>query len=472
MALAVGHKAGKGKRMSRPALLASFLLALLSGCSLAPHYERPPFPAPAEWPQGASYEPTPSAAGAGLSWQQLTTDENLRTLLSRALVNNRSLRATIANVAATRAQYHIARSSQFPTLAGNASASLNGGNNALPDSYTLNAGVNAFEIDLFGRLRNQTAAAFETYLGTESGARAARLLLIAKTATAYVTLASDNNLLRIARDTVTSSTRTVELTKSLFIAGLSSAGAVQDALTVLAQAESDVERYTTLGAQDRNALDLLVGARVEDALLAAGLADVDNSVNVAPAGVSSTVLLNRPDVVQAEHQLKSASASIGAARAAFFRTITLTSAAGLASSALSTLLTSSAFTWSVAPAATVPLSGGANRANLEYAKAQHDASVADYERTVQTAFKEVADALARQGTITRQRDAQRRLVESASASFQLADAQYRTGAGSFLTALISQRTLYSARQAETATILTDLTNRIALYQALGADITL
>jgi multidrug efflux system outer membrane protein len=393
----------------------------------------------------------------------------LRALISRALLNNSSLRATIANVAAARALYRVAASAEVPTLAGTAAATVSRGSNATPDTYTVNAGLSGFEIDLFGRLRNQTAAAFETYLATESGARAARLLLVAQTATAYVTLAADNDLLGIAKDTVVSSTRTVELTQSLLAAGLTNAGAVQDAITVLAQAQSDVERYTTQVAQDRNALELLVGSPVEDISLPGSLAELDGAVAVAPAGLSSAVLLNRPDVVQAEHQLKGANAGVGAARAAFFPSITLTAAAGVASGALSTLFTSGAFNWSAAPSATVPVVGGPYRGNLAYAKAQRDSALANYESTLQSAFKDVANALARQGTIQRQRAAQKRLVEAANSSYHLADVQYRAGAGSFLTALVSQRTLYAARQTEASTTLVDLQNRITLYQAIGAD---
>ncbi|SKA40644.1 outer membrane protein, multidrug efflux system [Enhydrobacter aerosaccus] len=454
--------------MTRRALLLPITAALLAGCSLAPDYARPPLAAPSTWPQGAAYEPQ-HKGDAGSPWLQLIADPKLRTLIQRALSDNRGLRAAIADVASARARYRVTRSAERPTLSGTASGSIIGKETGTSENYTANAGLSGFEIDLFGRLRSQSEAAFETYLATDSGARSARITLVAETATAYVTLASSNDLLRIAQETVASSASSVELTRSLLAVGLTNAGAEQDAITVLARAQSDVERYTTQVAQDRNTLELLVGSPVEEALLPAALAELDSSIAVAPAGLSSQVLLQHPDVVQAEHRLKGANANIGAARAAFFPAITLTSAAGVASTALSSLFTGGAFTWSVAPSATVSIFGGPNIGNLAYANAQRDFFLAGYEKTVQTAFKDVADALARRGTIARQRTAQSHLVEAANRSYQLADAQYRAGAGSFLNSLISQRTLYSARQTQINVILTDLNNRIALYRALGAD---
>jgi outer membrane protein, multidrug efflux system len=450
------------------------LTTLLAGCDMAPHYVRPASAAPAQWPQGAAYG-AEQAGAAGMPWRQLVGDARLRTLIERALADNRDLRATIASVASARAQYHVQRSYQLPTIAGSTSASLTRGiqsSAADSNSYNANVGMSSFEIDLFGRLRNETKEQFETYLSTESGMRSARLTLVAETATAYATLASDSDLLRIARDTQASGERSLALTRSLFQSGLAAAGDVQNAITVVEQAKSDIASQTTLVAQDRNALDLLVGSPVPDDLLPASLADLDGTIAVVPAGLSSAVLLQRPDVLEAEHQLKGANAAIGAARAAFFPTITLTSAVGVASSALSSLFTGGALNWSVAPSASVPLLGGTNKGNLEYAKSQRDYYLATYEKTVQTAFQDVADALARRGTITDQRGAQDRLVAASDKAYTLADAQYRAGTDTFLNALTAQRTLYASRQTRVATELADISNRIALYKALGADGTL
>lgn len=446
----------------------------LAACDMAPHYVQPVSAAPPQWPTGAAY-----AAGqdgpAGLPWRTVFADPKLQTVIERALANNRDLRAAVASVASARAQYHVTRSAQLPTISGDTGANLVRGiknSSQSTSSYSADVGMSSFEIDLFGRLKNETKEAFETYLSTESGMRSTRLTIVAETATAYATLASDRDLLKVAQDTVASGQRSLKLTQSLFKSGLAAAGDVQDAITVVEQAKSDVENDTTLVAQDRNALELLVGAPVEDALLPASLAELDGTVGNVPAGLSSTVLLQRPDVLEAEHTLKGANASIGAARAAFFPTITLTSAVGIASSALSSLFTGGALNWSVAPSATVPIFGGATKGNLQYAKAQRDYDLAEYEKAVQTAFRDVADGLARRGTIDRQRAAQAALVAASQRSYTLADAQYRAGTDTYIDALTAQRTLYAARQTQISTLLTDISNRITLYQAIGSDDTL
>jgi multidrug efflux system outer membrane protein len=457
--------------MRRTILTLLGLGTMLSGCDMAPRYVRPASAAPSQWPQGAAY-----GAGQdgkpGMAWRTVFADPRLQTVIEQALANNRDLRASLASVASARAQYHVERSYQLPTIAGGADASITRGikTSALnSNSYDANVGMSSFEIDLFGRLKNQTKEAFETYLSTESGMRSTRLTIVAETATAYATLASDMDLLKVAKDTVASGQRSLELTQSLFNSGLASAGDVQSAITIVEQAKSDVANDTTLVAQDRNALELLIGAPVADDLLPTSLADLDSRIGNVPAGLSSQVLLQRPDVLEAEHSLKSANAAIGEARAAFFPTITLTSAVGVASSALSSLFTGGALNWNVAPSASVPLLGGPTKGNLQYAKAQRDYYLAEYEKTVQSAFKDVADGLARRGTITDQRAAQDRLVAASAKAYSLADAQYRVGTGTFIDALTDQRTLYAAQQTRIGTMLTDIGNRVTLYEAIGAD---
>ena len=457
--------------MMRRSYLGLSLAALATGCNLAPTYVRPLAPVPQQFSQGAAYAASTGQPG-GLPWRTLFTDDRLRTVIEQALANNRDLRAAVANIASARATYHVARSAQLPTIAAGADASIDrgiGNSRAKADSYSANVGASSFEIDLFGRLKNLTKADFEQYLATEAGTRETRITIVGETATAYVTLASDRDLLRVSQQTLASGNRSLELTTSLYRSGLASQVDVQEAETIVAQAQSDIENYTTIVAQDRNSLDLLVGAPVIDALLPESLADLQGGIGVVPAGLSSTILLQRPDVLQAEHQLIAANANIGAARAAFFPTITLTSAIGLASTALSNLFTGGALNWSVAPSATVPIFGGATKGNLEYAKAQRDYYVAEYEKAVQSAFRDVADALARRGTIDRQVAAQADLVAASAKSYQLSDAQYRAGTDTFLDALTAQRTLYAAQQTQVATTLADLSNRVTLYQVNASD---
>ncbi|QXQ05692.1 efflux transporter outer membrane subunit [Sphingosinicellaceae bacterium] len=425
----------------RALVLTGAAAALLSGCNLAPAYVRPGLPVAPSLPTGASYGPAASTTQVDLPWREVLTDAKLRTIIDRALANNRDLRVAVANVASARASYRVQRASQLPTIAAGGTASYAGGGSAsgAVDVFAADVGISSFEIDLFGRLKNLSKAAFETYLGTEAGARNTRLTLIAETATAYATMAADQELLVVAQDTVASTARSLKLTVALNEAGLAGKVDIRSIETTNAQARSDVENATTQVAQDRNALELLVGAPVEDALLPGTLDDLGRGIAKVRVGLSSQVLLGRPDVIEAEHQLVGANANIGAARAAFFPTITLTSAVGFASTALSSLFTGGAFSWSAGPSASLPIFGGTTRGNLDYSKAQRDLYVAQYEKAVQTAFREVADALARAGTIERQQAAQAALLTASSQAYTLAEARYREGIDTYLTTLVAQR---------------------------------
>jgi multidrug efflux system outer membrane protein len=457
--------------MRRLALTLPLVALGLSGCDLAPRYVRPALPVPPALPSGGIY-PDSASQPAGMAWRTLVTDERLRGLITRALADNRDLRQAVANVASARAQYRSQRSALLPTIGPTASASLNRGRDANAgnfETYSATLGFSSFELDLFGRLRNLSKAAFETYMASDAGARSARITMVSELTTAWITYAADTDLLNVAKDTVVSAGRSAELTRELDRAGLIGKLDVNQAETVLAQAQSDVERYTTQVAQDRNAIMLLVGSAVEDASLPRSLAEIDPAIAVPPAGLSSEVLLQRPDVLEAEHQLRSANANIGAARAAFLPRISLTAAAGFVSPALSSLFSGGTFGWSASPSATLPIFGGPNGANLAYAKAQRDYYLAGYEKAIQSSFRDVSDALARRGTIGRQRAAQSRLVQASAQSLTLSTAQYRAGITAYLNTLTNQRQLYTARQGEVAVVLADLSNRVDLYSAIGAD---
>ncbi|KIU26019.1 transporter [Sphingomonas melonis] len=457
------------------AAMAAAAAVLLAGCDLAPPYVRPLPPVPPTWPSGPAY-PTTAEGGpndaAVWNWYSVMTDPRLQTLVRRALADNRNLQAAVANVAAARAQYAVQRAGRLPTVAATAGASLRRGlatSAANSSSYSTDIGVSAFELDLFGRQKNLSRQAFERYLATDAGLASSRIALVSATATAYVTLAADRDLLRIAQDTLLSGQRSVRLTRSLYDAGLAPMVDVASAETTVAQARSDIEQDTTLIAQDRNALVLLVGGPVGDELLPRSLAELESGIAVIPAGMTSDVLLRRPDVLEAEHQLKAADAGIGAARAAFFPRITLTSAVGAASGALGALLTGGALAATVAPQATLPVLGGSTRGNLAYSKALRDYQLALYRYAIQSAFRDVADGLARRGTIGRQRNAQRDLVAAADRTYRAAEAQYRAGTDTALNALVAQRTLYASRQTEASAIQQDLLNRISLYEYVGGD---
>ena len=345
-----------------------------------------------------------------------------------------------------------------------------GGGFATSQQYGLDVGVTSFELDLFGRVRSLSHSALDQYFSTEAAARATRLTPVGQIATAYFTLAADNSLLAIARDTAANSQRAVTLTNERLVGGVSSRIDLREAQTILDQARSDVASQTSLVAQDRNNLQLLVGAPVADALIPAGIESVDSQVTELPAGLSSTILLRRPDVVEAEYQLRAANARIGAARAAFFPTISLTGLLGLASNTLAGLFSGNAFNFHAGGNASVPIfDGGANRGNLAFARAQRALFVAQYEKAIQTAFREVADALARRGTIEAQVAAQNDLVAHSRDAYVLNEARYRIGIDEFLNTLVAQRTLYASQQSLVRTRLARATNLADLYTTLGGD---
>lgn len=448
---------------------ALMLLPLMAACSLEPQYQRPRAPVPERFPQGEAYA-APAHDYRRPEWHQLIVSAQLQAVVQKALVHNRDLRVAAADIASARAQYALARAGMYPTIALTADASVRENLRAKlgPQLYELQVGTTAYEIDLFGRLRSQSHAAREAYFASVAGARAVRITLIADTATAWLNVAAQASLLAIARQTEVSAGESVRVTESRLSGGVSSELDVRQAQTILAQARSDVASYTTGVAQATNALVQLVGAELTNGDLPSELSDSGALLAEVPAGVASSVLLARPDVLQAEHALKSANANIGAARAAFFPTISLTALGGLMSEALSSLVSLGAAGVTLAPSVSLPLTTfGANQARLDYARAQRERYLADYERVIQGAFREVADALARRGTIEAQRQAQRELVAASESSYQLSDARYRAGADSYLNALDAQRTLYAARRTLVLTELTRAENLVTLYRVLG-----
>lgn len=465
-------------------------LALLSGCSMAPKYVQPALPVPASWPVGDAYLAQSEAALPVMTYREVFADPRLAQVIEQALANNRDLRVAAANIAAARAQFRIQRAGQLPqvgvgagrTQFDNGTANQNrnqdvdiGNDPSASRStagvrYTADVSTTAFEVDLFGRLQSLSDAALNRYFGTEAAARATRLTLIGDVADAWLTYAADRSLLKLAEDTAANAGEQVKLTRLRLDGGIAPRTDLRQAEQILATAEADIAQQKTALAQDINALQLLVGAPVEDALLPQSLADAGEAVRTLPAGLDSAILLRRPDVMQAEYELRAANAEIGAARAALFPRITLTGLAGLASNALSTLFTGAAFNYSAGANVRYSLfAGGAAQAGVAQTEAQRDAAVAGYERAIQAAFRDVADALARRGTITEQLRANRAFVDAAEDSFSLADLRYRGGIDSFLASLDAQRAYYAAQRTLLATQLIEASNRVALYRALGGE---
>lgn len=465
-------------------------LALLSGCSMAPKYVQPALPVPASWPVGDAYLAQSEAALPVMTYREVFADPRLAQVIEQALANNRDLRVTAANIAAARAQFRIQRAGQLPqvgvgagrTQFDNGTANQNrnqdvdiGNDPSASRStagvrYTADVSTTAFEVDLFGRLQSLSDAALNRYFGTEAAARATRLTLIGDVADAWLTYAADRSLLTLAEDTAANAREQVKLTRLRLDGGIAPRTDLRQAEQILATAEADIAQQKTALAQDINALQLLVGAPVEDALLPQSLADAGEAVRTLPAGLDSAILLRRPDVMQAEYELRAANAEIGAARAALFPRITLTGLAGFASNALSTLFTGAAFNYSAGANVRYSLfAGGAAQAGVAQTEAQRDAAVAGYERAIQAAFRDVADALARRGTITEQLRANRTFVDAAEDNFSLADLRYRGGIDSFLASLDAQRASYAAQRTLLATQLIEASNRVALYRALGGE---
>jgi multidrug efflux system outer membrane protein len=465
--------------MRRLMTIAAAACALSACIDLAPKYQRPANPTPAAFPTGPAYPPPPASDIPAVGWQDFFSDPRLRHVIGQALANNRDLRIAVANIEIAQAQYHVQRAALFPTLTANATATYGqqpastagagaAGSTVNIRQYSLTAGFSAWQLDFFGKIRNLTKAAQEQYFANREARDEAQLVLVDEVASDYLTFASDRSLLAIAQATLKSGQASLDLTQARFNAGVASELDVDQAKTVVEQARYDVAHLTTQAAQDRNALELVVGAPVADADLPAALDGDVVVLDRLPAAVSSVVLLRRPDVLQAEATLRGANANIGAARANFFPDISLTANGGLASLALSSLFRGASATWSFIPQVSQTIFDfGANQGNLARAKAQRDLDLAQYEKAIQTAFREVADALAQRGTIEEQLAAQTALAEANHKTLDLATARYQRGADTYLNVLIAQRSYYAAEQTVTTTRLARALNLVTLYGVLG-----
>jgi multidrug efflux system outer membrane protein len=444
------------------------LSMLLAGCiSLDPDYQRPAAPVPKTWPsQGANA----NAKAVLTDWQHVLADPRLNQVVQRAVVSNRDLQESIADIEAARALYGEERASLFPTVDAELTQTrARSSSGAISSSAEADGAVSSFELDLFGRNRSLARAAKETWLASEATAQNTRITLVSETTTAWITLAADNSNLALAQQTMASAADTLRITQLQLNEGTAAAGDVSSAMSTYQQARATVASDKTQVAQDINALNLLVGDTVPANLLPGTIESLSpQAIAIVPAGVSSDVLLRRPDVIEAEHNLKSENADIGAARANFFPTISLTGSAGVGSNSLSNLFSHGANVWSFAPSITLPLfTGGSNLAQLHYAEAEKKGLIAAYEKAIQTAFEDVANALARRSTLNEQMDAQVQAVAAAQRSYDLARRSYEVGTGDYLTVLTDQRTLWSSQLNLVALQQTDFENRITLWESLG-----
>ncbi|SFI80708.1 efflux transporter outer membrane subunit [Caulobacter sp. UNC279MFTsu5.1] len=448
----------------------------LSACTLAPRTERPALPVANAWPV-ATADAGQAASAADLAWRDVFIDPRLQGVIDLALSNNRDLRVAVLNIEKARAQYRVQRAALLPGVAATATgtrsqtteaqSALQGGDRTTT-AYTAGVGVTAWELDLFGRVRSLKDAALQSYLATRETSRSVQISLIAQTANSWLALAADQDLLALAQDTLRTREESLKLIRSRFDAGAANQLDLRQAETLAETARSDVATYVAQVEQDKNALRLVAGADVPADLLPAGGLVTAQILPDLPPGIPSDVLTRRPDVLAAEHALAGANANIGAARAAFFPSISLTAQAGVASGSLSSLFDGGNGTWSFAPRVSLPIfAGGANVANLDSAKASRDIAVANYEKAVQTAFREVSDGLAVQSTIQDRVGSQERLVAAANDSVRLSRARYGAGIDSSLTLLDAQRTLYTAQQGLIGARLARAANLATLYKALG-----
>ncbi len=460
--------------MKTPAL--ALLAALVaSGCAnLAPDHERPEPPVAAEWREAG-------ATSAGLpadqiAWREFFTEPRLRSLIERALANNRDLRTAALDIERARAQYRIRGAERFPSIEAGAGQSAQrvpgdlsqSGQSTVNRQYSADIGFTGFELDFFGRIRNLEQQALESFLATTEARRAAQISLVAEVAGTWLSLAADQERLAIARDTLQAQQESFDLTRRSEELGVASALDLNLVRSSLERARADAARYSALVAQGRNALTLVVGGEVPDELLPDGFTEARPTLAELPAGVPSIVLVRRPDILEAEYRLRAANANIGSARAALFPRISLTASAGTASSSLSGLFESGSRTWAFMPAISIPIfSAGRLQSEVEVSRIDREIAVAQYEKAIQTAFREVADVLAERATLDERLDAQRALVEANSESFRLSEARYKGGVDSYLGVLDAQRQLYAAQLELVGVELADAASLVTLYKALG-----
>ncbi|HEY0905918.1 MAG TPA: efflux transporter outer membrane subunit [Methylophilus sp.] len=476
-----------------PFRLLCLLLASLSlaGCvDLAPLYQRPTPPVPAT----VGSPETSAVRLETLAWQEVISEPRLRDTLRLALENNRDLRVASLNIEKARALYQVQRADLFPTVTGTLSetaskgmantgttsngTSTSGSNSGVVSSggssgtishvYRATVGFSAYELDLFSRIRNLNAVALQTYLSNEETRKSTQISLVGEVATAWLTLAADQAALAVATQTLQSQQQTYTINQKMFDLGVTNALSLQQLRTSVEAANVAVATYRLQIKQDAQALNLLAGISLPATLLP-GDRLPDTIINTAlPTGIRSEQLLQRPDVRAAEHLLQGADANIGALRAAFFPTISLTTTVGTASTQLNGLFDQGSGIWTFVPQVSLPIfNGGRNRANLEAGKLNRDILLAQYEKTVQTAFSEVANALAQREGVQQQLVAQRALVTAAGEAFRLAEARYQKGVDSYLVVLDAQRTLYTARQTLLSLQLAEATSQLTLYKVLG-----
>ncbi|MBF0118138.1 MAG: efflux transporter outer membrane subunit [Desulfobacterales bacterium] len=458
--------------------LICLLITFFSSCTLAPKYSRPDAPVPANWPTGTSYDESKysvvSSNPSKLSWKEFFTYNRLKKIIEISLNNNRDMRLASLNVEKVRNLYGIQRAELFPTVNAVGIGNKQGvpkdlsmtGESMTTEQYGINLGIASWEIDLFGRIRSLQNRALEEYLSTEQAMRGAQIALVTEVSRAYLTLAADRENLKLSESTLKAQREAYDLVQKLDEIGLGAKLDIRRVQTQVDTARENVIRFRQLVAQDKNALDLLAGSLVPEELLPEDIEKVTPPKEIYP-GLSSTALLNRPDIMAAEHRLKGAYAFIGAARAAFFPRISLITSLGTASDELSNLFSSGSNTWNFAPQIAIPIFDARTWSAFRVSEAERKIALTQYEKTVQNAFREVADTLAVQVTVDQQIKAHESLLEASSEIYAISQERYRNGIDTYLSVLDAQRALFSAQQGLIALRFIKLTNHVRLYAVLG-----
>jgi len=454
------------------------IILFLCGCSMAPKYTRPQAPIPTDWPEGLAYpnnqSPEDTIVIENLRWQEFFTDSKLQQIIETALNNNRDMRLAVLNMEKARALYGVQGTELFPVVnvIGSGSKQRSStdftaiGQPRTTKQFSVDLGITSWEIDFFGRIRNLKERALQEYLSTEQVRCSAQIALVSEVARVYLTLAADRKKLNLAQSTLKTQQSIYDLIQQQYETGIATELDLRQMLMQVETARGDVARYTQRVAQDRNALDLLAGSTVSEELLPPNLTSVSPPKDISPS-LPSEVLLRRPDIMAAEHQLKGAYAYIGAARAAFFPRISLTTAVGTASNELSSLFGSGNGTWSFASGGTMPIFDARTWAAYRVSKSVKKIALTQYEKTIQTAFKEVADTLAVRGTVDQQVAAQQSVVNSTQRIYSLSNKRYTNGIDNYLSVLDAQRSLYGAQQGLISLQLAKLANEVRFYAVLG-----
>jgi multidrug efflux system outer membrane protein len=444
---------------------------VLGSCTMIPPYERPAMPVPDSFAQEVADAP----AATDVEWKEFVTDERMTSVIDLALANNRDFRVSALNVEKAAAYYRIQRSDLYPAVGVGVFGEkvripenmTESGNAEYSEQYSVSVGTISWEIDFFGRIRSLKAASLARYLATEEAQRAAHISLVSAVASSYLALAADEENLRLAEATLEAQLRSADLIRRSHDAGIANGLDVHQAQSQVEASRANLARFKGAVAVGRNVLDLLVGTPVPTALLPDGLESVGAIKDVSP-GLSSDVLLARPDILASEQQLVAANANIGAARAAFFPSVTLTAGTGSMDSSLSGLFDSGTRTWSFVPQILAPIfASGSLRANLEAAEIDREIAVAQYEKAIQVAFSEVSNSLALRETLVEQENAQRALANELDAAYHLFEARYQAGLEGYLGVLVAERATYDARRALVGVRLARQANLVELYKVLG-----